>query len=485
MAEAEVSQSSVPGFGEFSPEPIAWQDTFLDDVLTQYDYNQGFHEALLSGAYGSAKTMAAAHLAVRICLTYPNALGLITRRTLGDLRDTLYRKIRDHLRNDKQLVEGVDYTCVDSSCIIRFWNGSELIARSWHDGDYESVRSLDLTFAIFEEATELGEDDSRWYEAVVARLGRTAHIPFALSLLLCNPADPEHWLYKRFGLDIDEDPEYRSQADLTIRPENRHVYYSLTKDNTFLPHWYYDSLLESLDPDEAERLLHGRWKAVKRTVIYHQYVKPLNFIDRDYIIDDLHPVHISADFNIGEGKPMSFIALQHDPDTRTFHVFDEFINTSFSTQDTCDTIAESGILDIEGRRFIIQGDASGRHSDTRNNKSDWEIVEKFFSNYVTPKGNRLNFKIDVPRSNPRVRHRHNRVNAYLCNALGERRLFVYKGAPTVDEGLRLTKLKNRGTFIEDDSKKYQHCTTALGYSVVATEDEHERTTKKRTAVVYM
>jgi hypothetical protein len=475
--------TSVPGFGDFSPEPIAWQDEFIDDVLCKYDYGLGVHECLLSGAYGSSKTMAVAHLAVRICLTHENALGVIARRTLGDLRDTLYRKIRDHLRNDTQLLEGIDYVCVDSICSVRFpRTRSEIIGRSWHENDYESVRSLDLTFAIIEEATELEGENQVWYEALMARIGRTAHIKMALCLLLTNPGDPEHFLYKRFHLDLDENPEYRNLADTTARPMTRHVYYSVTKDNPFLPSWYYDQQLESLDPEEAERLLHGRWRPIRRIVVYHQYVKPQNYRNIEYALDPRWPVRLTFDFNIGEGKPMSAAGLQYDESADVFHIFKDFVRMGFNTEALLEEIADDGFFNL-GLEYVVHGDATGRHRDTRNNRSDWEIVHQFLAKYRTPDGHPIRYRVEVPWSNPRIRHRHIRVNAYLCNGLGRRRMFVYVGAQKVDEGLQLTKLKKTATMIEDDSKDYQHVTTALGYAVCSV--EAEKSNQSNAVVAYM
>ena len=80
----------------------------------------------------------------------------------------------------------------------------------------------------------------------------------------------------------------------------------------------------------------------------------------------------------------------------------------------------------------------------------------------------------MPRSNPPVRERHNKVNAYLCNANGQHRMFVHKGAPTADKALRLTKLKAGGSYIEDDSKSYQHIGTAIGYALMARTASRER-----------
>jgi hypothetical protein len=124
--------------------------------------------------------------------------------------------------------------------------------------------------------------------------------------------------------------------------------------------------------------------------------------------------------------------------------------------------------ELEGRGYfgmnmqvIVHGDSTGRSRDTRNIRSDYDIIEKHLTNL----DKRIQFQIDVPKKNPPIRNRHNMVNGYLCNAHGRRKLFIYKQCEILDEGLRLTALKERGQYIEDDSKSYQHCTTALGYGI--------------------
>ena len=57
-----------------------------------------------------------------------------------------------------------------------------------------------------------------------------------------------------------------------------------------------------------------------------------------------------------------------------------------------------------------------------------------------------------------------------------RKLFVYKDAPTVDEGLRLTKLKSGAQYLEDDNNHYQHISSALGYAICGVLSEIEDST---------
>lgn len=472
VAIASKPRHSTPGFSEFSPESIEWQDIAVDEILHQYDYSLGAHEVLMSGTVGSGKSMPAAHIAVYICLKYPGARGAICRRTLGDLRETFYQKIKEHLSNCPMLKEGVHYWLVDSTCTVRFANGSKIIARTWHDGDHEKMRSLDLTFVVFEEAIEMEDEDKGFAEETLLRLGRTTHIPIALAIYITNPGSPEHWLYEHFRLDLDEDPEYRDQADLSERPATKHVYYSMLDDNGFLPKWYGDQVSRGLPPKMAERLRRGRWIAIAEKVIYYEYKKQVHYRSQEYAIREDLPIRFSWDFNIGEGKPMSVIAFQYDPAEDTFHFFDEVIINGMRTAQSCEELAARGYFDVPGRHFVIHGDATGKHRDTRNNKSDWDIIKKFFANLTVTRDDGkeapISWEFKVPLSNPQIRKRHNIVNAYLRNDLDEVRCYFYAGTPIADKGMRLTKLKKGSQIQEDDSKDYQHVTTAVGYGIYAT-----------------
>jgi hypothetical protein len=210
----------------------------------------------------------------------------------------------------------------------------------------------------------------------------------------------------------------------------------------------------------------GRWVEVSSDGVYHQYDRSQNYIDAHYEIDTALPVILTWDFNIGEGKPLSVAVCQYRPSDDTFHVGFEVVIEGMRTEDSCEELAGRGLLDFP-TDYIVCGDATGKHKDTRSRRSDYEIIVDFLSNYKSRHGGQVAFQKLVPLANPPVRDRHNLVNAYLCNAEGRRRLFVYKDAPTVDKGLRLTRLLDSGRYIEDDSKPYQHVTTSIGYAVNA------------------
>jgi hypothetical protein len=303
--------------------------------------------------------------------------------------------------------------------------------------------------AIIEELTENDDQDKQAIEEIGFRLGRLPHIKQNFLICATNPDSPAHWAYKYF---------------ISSKSLTRHVYYSVTTDNPFLPDYYVDKLLNDLDPKLAERMVYGKWIEIAAEVVYYGYSDINKRLDREYKVDERYPINCSWDFNIGQGKPLSLVMFQFINDV--MHIFNEVVVEGMRTLDSCDELAERGLLDYN-TKYIINGDAAGRHKDTRNIKSDYDIIKKFFGNYRTKKGNSLDFEYDVPLSNGPIKKRHNAVNAHCENANGRNRLFVYKNAPTADEGLRLTQLKKGGNYIEDDSKKYQHITTAIGYGLLA------------------
>lgn len=436
-------ENSTPTFSEFDPTLIPFQARVLDDIFFNYDYSLGTHEILLSGSVGSAKSILMAHIILRLAVMFPHANILLGRRSLPDLKETIYRKIIDHMEGSFE--EGKHYNCRDNIAHIEFANRSTLISRSWADKRYLKVRSLELTAACFEELTENNSDDKRIYDETIMRIGRTPHIPLKFIISATNPDDPTHWAYKHF-----------IEPNTGKKHPTRHVYYSITENNPFLPKEYVRQLKENLDPKMARRMLYGEWLSITEEVVYHAYRRENNYRDEDYVVNAHLPIHLCFDFNIGEGKPMSCALMQFDWPYK--HVFDESVIHSARTEQILEDLEARGLIK-QNFRYVINGDAAGKHRDTRNFRSDYDIIMAWFQR----RG--LHVELHVPAANPPVRTRHNNMNAEFLNALGESRLFVYKNAKTADEAFRLTKLKKGAGYIEDDSKAYQHIGTAVGYAV--------------------
>lgn len=435
----------TPTLTEFDPTKIPYQIEVLRDIRKRFDYKKhSFHEILLSGSVGSAKSILLAHVAVTHCLLYPRARFCLARRSMPDLKRTIFQTVLEHIEDLDTSLYSVNET---NASIFFHPTKSEIISTSWADRKAKKARSLQLSGIGFEEVTENDDKDKRAYDELRLRVNRLPHVPEQIIIAATNPDAPSHWAYKHW---------------ITSDEPNRHVYYSVTTDNPFLPASYIDQLKKDLDPKMAERMLHGKWIEIEDEVIYYAYNRDRNFINASYEVDPRYPVGFSFDFNIGVGKPMSCVFFQIKGDE--FHFFNEVVIEGARTENIMEDAASRGLLDLS-RSYFCNGDATGKRRDTRSKHSDYDIITEFMRRFRNKRGEALTFDLNVPSANPPIRDRHNLMNAYCLNLKKEVRLFVYKDAPTMDEGMRLTKLRTGSHYIEDDSKHYQHITTAAGYAV--------------------
>jgi hypothetical protein len=446
---------SRPTFCGFSPDVLPYHREVVQ-LVYNFDYSKSNIEILLSGSYGSGKSLLMAHLAVSHCLRNKGARVALGRRAMPDLKRTIWREILDHISEDFN--EGEHYEINRASHTITWCNGSEIICLSWADQLYAKFRSLKLSMFVVEEIIESNDDEMEAFKQIKARLRRIPHVKENVLIAATNPDSPGSWVYKYF---IEGSEKY----------DSRRIFYSRTELNPFLDPAYINQLKQDLSPKEAERYLEGKWIEIAGEVVYYEYRTSEQFRRYDYKVDPSHPVIFSWDFNIGEGKPMSLVLMQYIADE--LHVFDEVIVHGARTADTLDEAAAKGYFRPEWE-YMICGDAAGKNRDTRSVKSDYDIIRGDFDR----RG--LKYQYLVPPANPPIRTRHNRVNAYCRNAAGQTRLWVYEKAKTVDEGLRLVKMKKGANIIEDDSKSYQHCTTALGYALVMISTQAARPEQRTT-----
>lgn len=427
-------KSSTPTVSEYDPRHLNWSWKALVEIMN-FDFSKGVLEVLLSGSVGSGKSLLVAHLIALHVIHHPGAQILIGRKTLKALKRTLVDILLKHFGDD------LEYVYNKSDGVI-YVNECKIFLHSWDDGDYEKVRSLELSMAVIEELTE--NQSKEFYDEIYMRVGRLPHIPVNLIVCATNPDSPAHWAYDHF---------------IAIKSEMIKVFYSLTRDNPFLPPTYVENIRKRLDVKMARRMLEGEWLDIRTDVIYYAYESEYNFKKHKYEVNWRYPVHICWDFNIGEGKPMSACLFQYIGGV--FHFFEEVVIAGARTEDTLEDMAQRGLLQ-KNARYVLHGDATGRHRDTRSKLSDWQIIINWLDK------NKFNgVTMEVPNVNPPVRKRHNIVNGQMKNSLNQRRLFVYSNAKTLDKGFKLTSLKKGGSYIEDDSKPWQHVTTAAGYGICA------------------
>lgn len=440
----------------FNPKSVDFQYNMLYNIKKKFKYDLGPQIILCSGAVGSGKTLMAAHLIWLHAVENPGAYIGIGRKDLKRLKSTLLKPILAHAPTNWKVNKDFEYNKTEG--IIKLPNGSIIACFSWADGDLERFKGEQFTMFVMDEGSE---SEFEVFEMIKSRLGRVKAIDECIFMILTNPDEPEHWINKDIIAKSGWVDGKKVISDLV--DYNFHVYYSLTIQNKHnLKEGYIEGLIASNHKKWIERNLEGKWISFGGEGLYFAYDDAKHFFPTDYTVDLNYPIHVAWDFNVAIGKPMSVCFFQYINDV--FHFFEQSVvqaNTS------------SLLSEMNGRnlfsyktKYIINGDAAGWHKGSATEGfSDYDIIDNFLKKLKIDQS--LNYTINVPLANPEVKTRHNLVNSYLENGLGQHKIKVYKKCYTLNEGLKLTKLKDGGKYIEDDSKPYQHITTAAGYGIIA------------------
>ena len=290
-------------------------------------------EFLVEGSAGSGKTLFACYKVVFYCLQYHHASWYVYRKTLPSLKRTAWKEIRSILYNialerDSQgnIVKSLYDICEEnkSEGKITFPNGSVIYFGALDE--LSKVRSINADGVYIEQAEELL--DTEFYTELLLRLGRGEVSKrgdgFSQMMLVVQPEDEEHWIYKRYHEYFDATNEYENERrdvethnrhhpedlwdyrdydtvldEIKERRVTAHFHYS---DNDFLPQFqkdYYDQL-KNEDYDLWLRYSAGKWGKLT-DIVYTNYdtVIPENQV-YDYI-------SFGADF--GFNNPSAFLLL--------------------------------------------------------------------------------------------------------------------------------------------------------------------------------
>lgn len=261
------------------------------------------------------------------------------------------------------------------------------------------------------------------------------------------------------------EPDYRAWCWLLGVPDGLNHYYELCEkaesgidDNFKVFHWKSAEILPPEDIAMMKRIMSAKqfrqeWEASFETAsgrIYEDYSKENKTSETIQSHEQLMWHH---DFNF---TPLSSgIAVKRDD---SLYVLDEIVLES--------AVARQAAIEFHERyknhgnkKLLIYGDPAGRAGEKHGHASDYTEMEDYL------RSNGWQVTRMVKRKAPAIKDRQNAVRAKICNAAGERSLFVNPSkAPYADKGLATVQLKKGSTFQEEDSD-YQHITTAIGYMV--------------------
>lgn len=138
---------------------------------------------------------------------------------------------------------------------------------------------------------------------------------------------------------------------------------------------------------------------------------------------------------------------------------DEIVLTSAVSKQSASEFVEK-YRNHKNRHVMLYGDPAGRAGEKHGHASDYTDIEQVL------RANNWTVERMVKPAAPAIKDRQNAVRAMICTADGTRSMFVNPvTAKWCDKGLATVQLKEGSTFQEDQTNKYQHITTAIGYCV--------------------
>ncbi|MCM1003564.1 MAG: phage terminase large subunit [Candidatus Gastranaerophilales bacterium] len=358
-------------------------------------HNETLDVAIYQGGYGSGKTWCGSLLGLLLAYKYPGCRGLVGAKEYELVRKTTLVSYMEHLENFG-FKAGKDYTYNKVDKIIRFSNGSEILFSALDDP--EKFKSLNLHWAEIEEASQISDSS---FKQLLGRLRNTQRgddwVDFRYRLFgHTNPQPDKGWIWDRF---VEHKlPNYR----LILAP---------TTNNIYLPEHFIQSMKDSFDEEYYKINVLGEFGNYASGLVVKNFTQD-NIKELHYQPD--LPLHLTWDFNV---DPMSCI-LAHKTDKKVFY-FDEFVLENTTTQRTIEAI----IAKYPNHKgdIIINGDASGDNRSTQSEASNYMIIKNALKNHGYN-----NVKFRLRSFNPPIKNRIAAFNAMVCNANGERRLFVDK-----------------------------------------------------------
>lgn len=329
--------------------------------------------------------------------------------------------------------------------------------------------------------------DPAWLAKEPSESGLSIETIWGSELILIGLDRPARFEGRQYDfVVVDESSDIKPKAvDLSIRPaltvrkgqlwrigvpkrkgvgarEYRRICEDRSKGYRFF-HWSAEDLLD----DEEIRMLRGQFD----TKDYKEQIEGIAVeaggqafyafdkgnIDSTDATDycPTETVVVGSDFNV---NPMAWI-LGHMRGNK-FYVFDEIWLRDTNTRATLDELHRR-YSDHKGG-WLFMGDASAKARKTVGTgaaQSDYLIIQqdKRFRS-----GHRV--KISYPASNPAIKDRLASCNAMLCNAAGQRKLFISPTCTNLIEDLESRDTDEHGqpTDATEDSG---HITDALGYVI--------------------
>ena len=307
----------------------------------------------------------------------------------------------------------------ESELSIRLINNSTITLRSADAGD--SIRGISCDFAVLDECAFF--DKSVWTDIIRPTLSDRQ----GKGLFISTPQGIGNWFYTLWT-EAKMTEDWSAHQFTTIQGGN------VTPEE-----------VEAAKRDLSPKTFKQEYEASFETsgnLIYYGFDPQYNVAKYKGELPPL--LHIGLDFNVS--KMTAPIAIKT---TSGLFVVDEIVLENTNTDEMCQAIKER----YPGSRFIVYPDPAGSaRKSSAHGKTDHTILQQW------------GFTVKSRRGHPAVKDRINVVNRLLCNANGERNLFIDPQCKTTIEALAKHQYKSGTSIPEKDAiNGYDGANDSLGY----------------------
>lgn len=323
----------------------------------------------------------------------------------------------------KELADGHFRVKNESELYVEFDNGSVIQLKGADNRD--GLRGVSLAGAVLDEAAFMAEEV--WTEVI-----RPATSDQQAPVVFISSPSGWNWLKSLYDYAISgDDPNWQAWTFTTADGGN-------VKQEE----------IEAARRELPARTFNQEYLASFETLsnrVYSNFDRKLNVSSELASISQTKELHIGLDFNI---VPMSACVGIKVADQ--LHIIDEIVLPNSNTTEMSAEIKRR----YPNHKIYVYPDPAGkaRKTSAAGGVTDFTILQQH------------GFWVIAPNAHPAVADRINEVQAMLCNANGDRRLFVSPKCKELIKALDGMTYK-QGQSVPDKTLGLDHITDALGYKI--------------------
>jgi hypothetical protein len=307
----------------------------------------------------------------------------------------------------------------ESDLTLTLRNGSEISIKS--ADAYDRMRGFSVDFCVFDEFADM--DPDVWTAVRPTLSDRTGHAMF-----IGTPKGTGNWSKDIYDMALSHPDSWRSWQYTTLAGGR-----------------VSEEEVESARAEMDERTFRQEYEATFETFAGRIFYAFERANIQPFTVDQPEQILIGMDFNIDPMSAVIAVRLSED----RLHIVDEIRMMSSNTQEMA---AEIKSRYPRSKITVYPDPASRQRKTSAGGNTDLSILQN------------AGFVVRAPMSHDAVRDGINSVNSRLCDARGQRHLFVDPKCKYTIESLERHAYKE-GTSQPDKDTGYDHMTDAVRYMI--------------------